>query len=145
MWSGTAPLSATRSTRVPRLIVWMVFALAWLRGWIAPALDVFAISVGGEVGGLVGVGEDVEHAADLKYVEQALDDALRSGQDNGRVRFGPERGDGAKQDAEAGAIQEGGGGEVDHEVAMAVADLAGYRVFQARCEREVELPGHVHE
>ena len=27
MWSGIAPLSATRSTRVSRFIVWMVFAL----------------------------------------------------------------------------------------------------------------------
>ena len=67
------------------------------------------------------------------------------GQDNGRVGFGPQRRDGSKQGADAGAVHEGGGGEIDHEVAMAAADLAGYCVFQSRCEREVELPCHADE
>jgi hypothetical protein len=87
-----------------------------------------------------GVREDVDHAPELEQVEQALDSALRPGHDYGCVGFGPERGDGLKQGADARAVQEAGGGEVDDEVAMAAADLAGYCVFQVGASARSSSP-----
>ena len=105
----------------------------------SPPVDTVAVWGGGVFGGAVGVWEDVEEALDVEQVEEAFDDAGCAGQDDGRVGFAAEWCRPSEQGSDAGAVEECGLAEVDHQVAVATADLASDGFSQVRGVGEVEF------
>jgi hypothetical protein len=90
----------------------------------SPTVDALAVCGGGVFGGAVDIWEDVEETVELDEVEEAFDDAGRSGQDDGCVGFVTEWRHCPDKRPDAGALEERCGAEVDHEVPMAAGDRA---------------------
>jgi hypothetical protein len=95
-------------------------------------------------GGVLEVGKDVEEAVEVEEIEEAFDDAGCARQNDGCLGFVSERCHAPEQGSDAGAVEERGCAEVDHQTAMTSGDRAFDCVFEFPCVGKVELARNSH-